>query len=351
MLAPSEYEGTPTRGYLDTAAYGLPPRSTLAAAEQALADWRGRTSWLRWEEDGEACRELFARLVGAEAAEIAFVSAASVGAGIVAASLPARAGANVVLYERDFDSVVFPWRPLAERGIELRLLPLEALADGVDERTALVAVSAVQSADGRVPDLAALKATGARIFLDGTQAVGGTAVDLDGVDYLVAHSYKWLLSPRGLAFLYVRPERLDEITPWLAGWKSRANPLDDFYGGPELAPDARRLDVSIPWFSAASARASLGLLAELGADAITKHNLGLARSFAAGLGLPEPAGPIVRVEVEQADEAVERLRQAGVSCSARAGSMRFAFHLYNDEEDVALALEALSPSQVFDAES
>jgi selenocysteine lyase/cysteine desulfurase len=351
LLAPSEYERAPTRGYLDTATYGLPPRSTLAAAEQALADWRGRASWLRWEEDGEACRELFARLVGAEPAEIAFVAAASVGAGIVAASLPTEPGDNVVLYERDFDSVVFPWQPLAERGVELRLLPLEELAEGVDERTALVAVSAVQSADGRIPDLAALKATGARLFLDGTQAVGGTAVDLDGVDYLVAHSYKWLLSPRGLTFLYVRPERLEEVAPWLAGWKSRANPLDDFYGGPELAADARRLDVSIPWFSAAGGRASLGLLAELGADAIARHNLGLARSFAAGLGLPEPAAPIVRVQVERADEAVERLRQAGVSCSARAGSMRFAFHLYNDEEDVALALEALSPSQVFDAES
>ena len=74
------------------------------------------------------------------------------------------------------------------------------------------------------------------------------------------------------------------------------------------------------------------------------HNLALARSFAGELGLPEPASPIVRVEVEDADGAVERLKRAGVSCSARSGSIRFAFHLYNDEEDVALALEALRPA-------
>ncbi|HEY7004638.1 MAG TPA: aminotransferase class V-fold PLP-dependent enzyme [Gaiellaceae bacterium] len=351
MLAPSEYEGIQTRGYLDTATYGLPPRATLASAEQALRRWQERGSWLDWEQAGEDCRELFARIVGAKAADIALVGATSVAAGIVAASLPVEAGDNVVLYERDFDSVLLPWRPLSQRGVDLRLLPLERLTDGIDERTAIVAVSLVQSADGRVADLEAIKATGARLFLDGTQAVGSVPVDLEGVDYLVAHSYKWLLSPRGLAFFYVRPDRLDELTPWLAGWKSRKGAFEDFYGAPELAEDARRLDVSIPWFSAPGARESLRLIAQLGTDAIAEHNLGLARAFAAELGLDEPTSPIVRLEVEGADAAVERLRQAGVACSSRSGSMRLAFHLYNDEEDVALALGALSPTQVFDAEA
>jgi selenocysteine lyase/cysteine desulfurase len=351
LLAPSEYEGSPTRGYLDTATYGLPPRSTLAAVERTVASWRERGSWLDWEQDGEACRELFARIVGAEAGEIAYVAAASVAAGIVAASLPAAAGANVVLYERDFDSVLFPWRPLAERGVELRTLPLDKLAEGIDEETALAAVSLVQSSDGRVPDLEAIKATGTRLFLDGTQAVGSMPVDLEGVDYLVAHSYKWLLSPRGLCFFYVRPERLGEITPWLAGWKSRSDPFEDYYGAPELAPDAHRLDISIPWFSAPGARASLELIAGLGPETIGEHNLALARTFAAELGLPEPASPILRVQVEDAHAAVGRLKNAGVACSARSGSIRFAFHLYNDDEDVALALEALRPAAAVPSEA
>jgi kynureninase len=97
LLAPSEYEGTPTRGYLDAATYGLPPRSTLAAVEEALEGWRTRRRWRDWEEDGEACRELFAGLVGARAEDIAVVTAASVGAGLVAASLAAEPGSNVVL--------------------------------------------------------------------------------------------------------------------------------------------------------------------------------------------------------------------------------------------------------------
>ena len=98
MLAPSEYEGTPTRGYLDSATYGLPPRSAFAAMEEALTGWRTGRRWRDWEEDGEACRSLFAGLVGGRAEDVALVAAASVGAGLVAASLPAEPGANVVLY-------------------------------------------------------------------------------------------------------------------------------------------------------------------------------------------------------------------------------------------------------------
>jgi selenocysteine lyase/cysteine desulfurase len=153
LLAPSEYEGSLTRGYLDTATYGLPPRTTVAAVEQTLASWQGRGSWLDWEQDGEACRELFAQIVGTKPDEIAYVAAASVAAGIVAASLPAEAGANVVLYERDFDSVLFPWRPLAERGVELRMLPLEGLAEGIDEHTALVASASCSRRTGACPTL------------------------------------------------------------------------------------------------------------------------------------------------------------------------------------------------------
>ena len=345
LLAPSEYEGSPTRGYLDTATYGLPPRATVAAVEQTLASWQGRGSWLDWEQDGEACRELFAQIVGAQPEDIAYVAAASVAAGIVAASLPAEAGANIVLYERDFDSVLFPWRSLAERGVELRTLPLERLAEGIDERTALVAVSLVQSSDGRMPDLAAIKAAGTRLFLDGTQAVGSIPVSLEGVDYLVAHSYKWLLSPRGLCFFYVRPERLPEITPWLAGWKSRSDPVRGLLRRARArvgrAP-ARRLDpLVLGPGSPREPRADRDGSAPRRSASTTSPSRACSRPSWA---LAEPASPILRVPVEDAEAAVERLKRAGVACSARSGSIRFAFHLYNDEEDVGLALEALRPA-------
>jgi selenocysteine lyase/cysteine desulfurase len=344
LLAPSEYEGTPTRGYLDSATYGLPPRSTLEALAEASEGWRTRKRWRDWEEDGEACRELFAELVGARGEDVALVPAVSIGIGLVAASLPAEPGSNVVLYERDFTSALLPWRGLEARGVELRLVPLEKLADAVDERTAVVCVSLVQSAEGRVADLAALRETGTRICLDGTQAVGAFPVDLDGIDYFVAHGYKWMLCPRGLGFLYVSRERRAEIEPWTAGWKSRIDPYEDYYGLPELTGEARRLDASLPWLAAAGARQSLALLVSLGVGRIAAHNLGLARSLTSRLGLPEAASPIVRLQVEDAEAALERLLDAGIACAVRAGSVRLSFHLYNDETDVELAAAALRPA-------
>jgi selenocysteine lyase/cysteine desulfurase len=346
LLAPSEYEGIRTAGYLDTATYGLPPRATLEAARHALDDWADRKIWLEWEAEGEACRALFAQLVGTRTEQIAIVSATSVAAGVVAASVES---GNVVVYERDFHSNLLPWLLLERRGIEVRLSSLEGLADACDEQTAIVAVSAVQSADGQVADLARLKATGARVFVDATQAVTAVPLDLAHVDYLAASAYKWLCCPRGLCFFYVREPM--SVQPILAGWKSLPNPYGDYYGPPgELTDDARRLDVSLAWHAAAGARPSLELLVRLGADRIAAHDLALARRFCTALGLREPASPIVSVQVEDAMEALERLERAGVRCAGRAGGLRFAFHLYNDEYDVALALEAVG-SMVFASEA
>ena len=332
------------RGYLDTGTYGLPPRSSVEAVERALAGWRGREAWRQWEEDGEACRALFAGLVGARPEDVALLPALSSAAGLAAASLRAGPGDNVVLCEDDFTSTLLPWRGLESRGVELRPRPLASLPEAIDGRTALVAVSSVQSADGALADLGALKASGVPLFVDVTQAVGAVPVDVEGVDYLAAHPYKWLLSPRGLGFLYVRRERLQEIEPWTSGWKARTRPYEHYYGFPQLTEDARRLDVSLSWLVAAGARPSLELVADLGVERVASHDLELARRFAAELGLPEPASPIVRVEIADAETAVERLRAAGISCSVRAGSVRFCFHLYNDRADVELALEALTPA-------
>ena len=201
-------------------------------------------------------------------------------------------------------------------------------------------VSLVQSADGRVVDLEALRATGVRICLDATQAVASSRIDLAGVDYLVAHAYKWLLCPRGLGFLYVSPERREELGVWTAGWKARVDPYEDYYGLPDMSDEARRLDVSVPWLSAAGARRSLELLVGLGNDRIADHNLGLARSLTSSLGLPEPAAPIVRFRVENAESAARepQRRRDRLRGARRIGPP--SFHLYNDEEDVGLAVRA-----------
>ena len=340
MLAATEFDRAHTAGYLDTATYGLPPASTLAALEDAVERWRAWEDWHRWEADGETCRALFAGIVGASTDEVAIVSAVSVAAGAVAAGTAAAPGDNVVVYEEDFRSTLYPFLALAGRGVDVRVRPLEGLAEAVDAKTQLVAVSTVQSADGRPADLDELRETGAPIFLDGTQSVGAAPLDLSGIDFLAVGAYKWLLCPRGIAFLYVSAARLADVEPWHAGWKSAAD--GDYYGLPrDLHEDARRLDVSLPWLLAQGSIPSLELVAGLGADAIAEHDLALAKRFCNGLGIPETGSAIVQVERPDAEAVAERLANAGIRCSVRAGALRFAFHLYNDETDVDRALTVL----------
>lgn len=349
-LAPGEFNQAAVAGFLNTATYGLPPHSTVEAIQRAADDWANRGSWMPWEEDGEVCRQLFAELIGVDAANVALLPAVSVAAGLIAMSLPTSSGDNVVVYEHDFNSTILPWRALERRGVDIRSCSLDSLVGAVDDRTALVAVSSVQSIDGSVADLQGLKATGTRVFVDATQSAGAIDLDLSLADYVAAHGYKWLLCPRGVSFLYVAPEHLAEVVPWLAGWKARSEPYDDRpYGLRELASDARRLDVSLAWFEAAGSRRSLELLTELGIERISEHNLALARSFATKLGVPETGSAIISIPADNPPQAVEHLRDAGIACAGRAGSLRFCFHLYNDAEDVARALDELRTLQVFAA--
>lgn len=308
-----------------------------------MDEWRhGRTGFEVWDRSVGAARASFARLHGVAAADVAVGAQGSAFAGLVGLSLPR--GARVVCAEEDFTSVLFPMLAQHSRGVEVELVPLDRVPEAVDGRTALVAVSAVQSADGRVADLAAVGAAaahhGALVFLDATQACGWLPLDAARSDYVVSSGYKWLLGPRGCTFLAARPEAAERLTPYLAGWYAGEDPAATYYGGPlRLAGDARRFDLSPAWMSWVGQAPALALLERVGIEAIHRHDLALANRFRAGAGLPPGDSAIVSVGLDEG--AGERLRGAGVTAAGRGGAMRFSFHLYTTEADVDRALEAI----------
>ena len=330
-------------GWLNTASYGLPPRRTWEALQTALGQWRrGTTSWEGWEEGVGESRALFARLVGVDAADVAIGSTVSEMMGLVAAALPD--GARVLLPDIEFTSNVFPWAVHAHRGVEVVAVPLEELIERIDDRTDLVAVSAVQSATGAVTDLAAVSAAarshGALVAVDATQAVGWLPTDARLTDFLAVGAYKWLMSPRGSAFLYVAPQHRDRLVPLAAGWYAGDSVHDSYYGLPlRLSAEARRFDISPAWFSWVGTAPSLQTVLDLGVDAIHAHDVGLANRFRAGLGMPPGDSAIVTAAV---DGAAERLEQAGIRAATRAGATRLSFHCYSTEDDVDRALGALA---------
>jgi selenocysteine lyase/cysteine desulfurase len=331
--------------YLNTASLGLPPRRTVAAVHEVLAQWRaGQANPPDYDEPLARSRASFAALVGVGPSRVAVGSQVSVFAGLVAASLPD--GAEVLVPAGEFTSMVFPFLAQTTRGVRVREVELEHLAEAVTRRTALVAVSAVQSADGRVMDLdalaAATEAAGARVLLDTTQAVGWLPVDAGRFAYTVCGGYKWLLAPRGTCFFTVQEGREGDLLPHTAGWYAGDLPWDSIYGAPlRLAPDARRFDVSPAWHSWVGQAPSLDLLTAVGPAALHEHALGLATRFRAALELPPGNSAIVSLPL--AADAEQRLRQAGVAASVRAGRLRLAFHVNNTVDDVDAVAPALIP--------
>lgn len=323
-------------GYLDTAGIGVPPVPAADAVAAAVQDWRTGTGRpTDFDVPVALARAAYARLVGTAPERVAIGATVSGLVGLVAASLPA--GTRVLVARADFTSVTWPFAAAGADVVEVEPGHLGERAGDAD----VVAVSVVQSADGRLADLGALRAAqaaGTRIVLDATQASGWLDADLGWADVVVGGAYKWLLSPRGAAWMAVAPDW--DLVPHQAGWYAGADPWTSVYGLPlRLAGEARAFDTSPAWYCHVGAAVALPWLASLDRAAVHAHCTGLADGLRAGLGM-EPAGSAI-VAVRRPD-ALERLAAAGVVASARSGAARLAFHLYNTEADLARALNALT---------
>jgi selenocysteine lyase/cysteine desulfurase len=334
----------PQPGWLNTASYGLPPRPAWEALQAALADWRvGATSWEPWDESTTRARQSFARLVGADESDVFVGSTVSAALAPIAAALPD--GARVLTDEVEFTSNVFPWQVHADRGVEVLPVPGDDLVASIEPGIDVVTVSAVQSSTGAVLDLAAVvaasKKIGALVVIDASQALGWLPLRVDGVDALVAHTYKWLMSPRGATIGYLSPRLQERCRPMAAGWYAGQQVHDSYYGSRMvLADGARRFDQSPAWFSFVGAAPALELIEQIGVETIHHHNVELANAFRAGLGLQPADSAIVTTSLPGAQEAFET---AGIRAAVRDGKLRASFHIYTTSADVELALRALKP--------
>jgi selenocysteine lyase/cysteine desulfurase len=354
----------PGTTYLDAATYGLLPNPAVAAMTDALAAMAsGAGRWVEdWDRPAESCREDFAALSGVATRDVALLPTVAMGVGLVAAGLgPAD---RVVVPADEFTSVLYPLLVARERGARVDAVPFGDVAGAIAPGTTLVALSLVQMQSGRRAALAAVleaaERVGARVLLDATQAVPflDAGEDLSRPDYVLAHGYKHLLCPRGVAFMVVRADRHPDLLPLASNWRSADRPWERFFGGP-LAPGegARRFDASLAWLSWVGARESLALLREWQADGSLERVRSLADALLAGARLRGARGPtvgpgeraastLVCLAVDDAAAARATLDAAGVRASVRGEAVRLAPHLWNDAADVERALDALGPHLV-----
>lgn len=362
--------------YLNNASTGPLPRRTTAAVE---AFTRLRAEPFRMTDAVqfgtlERSRELAARLVGASAREIALMVNTSYGLNLAARALPLVAGDVVLSFDREFPANVYPWMALQRRaGVELRLLPCDegrlpdedALLRAIEREPSVkvVTVSWVSFATGCRVSLerigAACRQRGIFFVVDAIQGLGACTLDLARcqVDILACGAQKWLMSPWGTGFVYVREALLDQLEPSAVGWMS-VRGSDDFARLVDYdltyRDDARRFEViTLPFQDFAGLNSSLELLLELGPAAVQAHVEALAGRIVRwaesrdDVRLVTPADSarragIVSVAPRDPAGASARLTSAGVSHSLREGAIRLSPHCYNTtgEVDAALALLA-----------
>lgn len=328
-------------GYLNTASIGIPPKVAVDGLMRAVRRWQsGADRAPDFDADVRLARKAWGSLIGVDESRVASGASVSQLAGLVAASVPDRT--KVLTVGGEFTSVTFPFAAQAHRGVTVTEVPIGDLPSHVDGFD-LVAVSVVQSADGSVLDLESLRqaaaAAGAQVLLDVTQAAGWLPLRLDWADWVIGACYKWLMSPRGAAWLAVKPETLERTVAVAANWYAGDDPWTSVYGLPlRLAGDARRLDLSPVWFSQLTAAIVVPWLASLDMEAVRDHCVGLADGLLVALGLAPKGSALVSLDIP---DAADVLADAGVKFSVRAGRVRLSCHLYNTAGDIESVLAAL----------
>jgi len=332
------------------------------------------------DEARAAARPVAARLIGADEDEMAVVESTTHGLAVAARALPLEPGDHVVVCELEFMEVAIPWLQLP--GIEVDVVParegLVQVADveaAIGPRTRVLVVSSVQWTSGQRVDLAGLSRIGREgvgwLVADAIPQLGAVPIDVGetAVDVLACGGHKWLNAPFGAGLLYLRRDRREELRPPLAGYLSCEPPEGGwgaYFQTPSIRPvrDYRYVREARAWEIGGTANypgavglaASLGLIDELGQDAVADHvrRLGavlLGELDALGVRAltprePEQRAGIVTFTTGDADRDValmEHLLDQSVLVSVRytagVGGVRVSCHFFDTEEDVGRLVE------------
>jgi selenocysteine lyase/cysteine desulfurase len=351
--------------YLYNCSQGALCDAVEAGMREYLASWRTSAApWDEWMEAYEGLRHAFARFINAQPEEVAIVTSASAGINPIANALSFAGRNKVVLSEYEFPTMAHIWLAQRPRGAEIHFLegvnntvPTECYARAIDSRTRIVPLTHVSFVNGFRSDVAAIAkiahSQGALLFLDGYQDCGTRPIDVKAldVDFFVTGTLKYLLGPPGLAFLYVRRELIETLTPAMTSWMAQREPFAFDTKRLDPSPDARRFEGGSPAIpNIYLARPAIDLLTGIGMENVAAQIERLTRAFLKGIRdlrieckTPSSSvGPLVVLCARDPAAVLAKLTAHGIAASTRRDGVRFAFHVYNTLEDVNRALAALA---------
>lgn len=328
----------------------------------------GFTHWREWGASIERVRELAARLVNANAMEIAFVPNTSAGLAMIANGIDWRAGDNVVTADCEFPANLLPWLRLErEQNVEVRMaqerdgrLDTGEILGLVDHRTRVVTLSFIEFASGFRNDLATIgrfcREHNVLFVVDAIQGLGALRLDVarNYIDAFAADAHKFLLGPEGAALLYLSPRALECVKPTLVGWMSVKEPYDFGNLTQEYAAGARRFEAgALNTSGVLGLGAAVELLLSVGLEQIESYLLGLGDHLCERLRekgyeivssrRPGEASAIIccRHPRHSAEELYHCLEAQRIITTHRLGRLRISPHFYNLREEVDRLIECL----------
>jgi len=362
--------------YLNAAARGPLPRVAVRAVQQAL-EWQKFPHRLPAGQEfalPNRVRAHIAKLIGAQPEEIALTTGTSGGLQAVAAGIEWHKEDEILVARGEFPAHFTTWIPL-ERSADVtvtivqprgRFVTSEDLIDRIGRRTRLISASLVRFDDAALLDARrvadACHAVGAFFVLDAAQCAGAMPMDVTalGCDFLAASGYKWLLSPYGTGFLWVRGDLIEQMRDGPFYWQALPD-ADNFHALSMAdftpAPGARRWDSAetASYLNLAAMEASLEFLLRVGPQTILEHNRALIdemigrlprdRCVLASPADPDERGPYACIAArrpEGTSALFEKLQKAGIVVALREGALRVAPHLYNSERDIDQLLTVLA---------
>jgi len=352
--------------YLNHAAVAPLPKRAAEAMQRLAQDAcdYGALHYSDWMEAVDGVKRAAARMLNADAAEIATVKNTSEGIATVALGLGWREGDRIVAFREEFPANYYIWKKLEQwKGLRVEWLSCMAPLEEI-ERAArgarLLAISFVQYLSGYRANLEAIGEICARhglfFFVDAIQGLGAFPLDVRKarIHALAADGHKWLLGPEGCGILYVQRDWQDAIEPVEFGWTNVAGWQDYASRDMTLRRDAGRYEPgTLNVVGCFGLRASLELLLEAGVERIAPHVQRLGDLIAGWAKekryevmverTPDNGSGIVSIRKEGIDSRWlwSRLRDAGIVAAPRQGWLRLSPHFYISPDDVAQVVELL----------
>jgi cysteine desulfurase/selenocysteine lyase len=365
--------------YLNVSGQAPMPRVSIRAVQAALEakKYPHHMPDSTFFEVPNRLRTSIAKLIGGKPDEVALTSGASAGVAAVAYGLTWTPGDEIVTAKGEFPLQYTAWKPMeAREGLKLkivspreRFITADDLIAAMTPRTRLVSVSLVRFDDGSLLDAArvaaACHAQGALLLLDVSQCCGAMPMDVNqlGADFLVSAGYKWLLSPFGTGFFWVKSEHLQIVRPGPFYWMAVASSHDFAnlsFDDPNPPPSAKRWD-SPEWasyfnFNLVAMDASVDFVVRMGPELVAAHNRKLIEFMFERLPKDRfvPASPLDAAwrgpygcfaarSPEKTAEVYKHLRKENVVVSLREGNIRVSPHLFNTERDIDRLISVVTP--------